>query len=118
MSSFQSWLKKRIVRENLSDVSNRADGFGFGKTTDHEAEDYERVQQELFKLVLNKYPDETMEFLNGIGQRGDQEISELLSKLRTSNQPTNFPKPEHPEAQDKVVVTPMADRSHDNSNSL
>lgn len=102
MSIYQQWLKKRMVREGLGDSGEPVDGFKYNAGDEDRGEDYERTQHELFKAVMSKYPEETMQFLNGIAQRGDQEIAELLRKLG-SDKPVQMKEPRHSSEEDEVV---------------
>ena len=107
MSLFQKWLR---VRE---DMDSAADQFKFDSEDDF-ADDYEHVQQELFKAVMSKYPQETMQFLDGVAQRGDSEIAELLNKLNREKGPSSSRPPQHRHDPDEVVPA-VADRGHSDS---
>jgi len=109
MSMFQEWLRKRQLREGLD---GPVDQFKFNTDSQDYADDYEHVQQEVFKAVLSKYPDETMEFLSGIAARGDEEIAELLRRLQ-SNKPGEMKEPRHPSEEDEVVPS-SADSGYNN----
>ena len=99
---FQEWLRKRGVKESFGDEADPVDGFKFGGSDDDYADDYENIQKELFKSVMSKYPDEAMEFFNGIAQRGDEEIAMLLSKLQ-QDKPNQSREPSHPSDGDEIV---------------
>lgn len=96
----------------MDDGSNPVDKFRFNTGEEDYAEDYEKVQQELFKVVLSKYPNETLDFLNTIAQRGDEEITNLLRKMRKDKGMRLPREPQHPTDGDEVVPS-MADRGHD-----
>lgn len=70
--------------------------------------DYDNVKRELFDVVWSKYTDETTQFLNGIAQRGDQEVAALLRKLEKDVMPSQQKRPRHP-AQDDELKPPEAD---------
>lgn len=89
MSLFKEWVKRRSLQEDFDDSDS--------------IDDYEHIQTELFKIVMSKYPDEVMQFLNGIAQRGDQEVMTLLRKIRLEKQPTQMKEPQHPSDGDEVV---------------
>lgn len=102
MSMFKSWLERRRLREGLGDAGEPVDGMQLGGDSNDFAMDHEHLQRELFKTVLSKYPDETMQFLNGIAQRGDGEIASLLSKMKREKK-SSFSEPRHPTDGDEVV---------------
>lgn len=104
MSIFQDWLKRRDYREASFD---RMDSDDFAK-------DFDRLQNELMKTVFTKYPEETMQFLEGIAQRGDQEINNMLKQLRSGNRPMQNKEPQHPSDGDEVVPA-AADTGYNNS---
>jgi hypothetical protein len=113
MSLFQQWLKKRnLIESGLEDKFQfsdkdleNSDDMG---ATDY-ADDHDHIRDELFKVVMSKYPTETIEFLNGIAQRGDEEVSLLLSKVQ-KNTPHNQDI-RHPRERDEVKP-PTADTGH------
>lgn len=107
MSLFHSWLEKRNLKEEMEDGTNPVDQFKFNNDKDY-ADDNEQVQRELFSSVLSKYPEETMQFLYGIAQRGDEEIAALVRKLDREGQPSYHQEPKHPTDTDEVVP-PNAD---------
>jgi hypothetical protein len=78
------------------------DDFKFNSGEEDFADDYENIKQELFDAVLSKYPEETMQFLNGIAERGDEEIASLLSKLQ-QEEPNELKEPKHPTDVDEIV---------------
>lgn len=108
MTMFQTWLKRRIHEEFGMD--DPAANFKSGD--DDFGDDHEHLQQELFKAVMSKYPDDLMQFLNGIAQRGDEEIAALLRKVQ-KNQPNQMSEPRHPSEDDEVVPS-SADMGHNN----
>ena len=112
MSMFKDWMKRRMLREGLADSGEPMDGFKLGSDDNDFAGDHEHLQKELFKTVLNKYPDETMQFLNGIAQRGDEEVANLLSKLRREKKDT-YREPQHSGEGDEVVPS-SADSGYNN----
>ena len=102
MSNWQRWLKKRQFREGLGEGGDPVSDFKFSTGVDDNVDDYDHVQQELFKAVMSKYPEESMQFFDGIAQRGDQVIAALLRKLQ-QDQPTQMKEPSHPGDGDEVV---------------
>jgi hypothetical protein len=102
MSIFQQWLRNRNLKEGLANGADPVDGFKFGGNDEDYADDYENVQRELVKAIMSKYPDEAMEFFNGIAQRGDEEVAALLSKLQ-QDKPDQMRAPQHPTDGDEVV---------------
>lgn len=103
MSMWQQWVKKRRFAENFGGVDDSSAKFKFNTEDDDFADDYEHIQSELFKTVMTKYPDETMAFLNGIADRGDEEIASLLKKVRRDRGPSMAKEPSHPSDKDEVV---------------
>jgi hypothetical protein len=59
-----------------------------------------------------KYPNETVDFLNTIAKRGDEEVRSLVRKMRRDKGPKLPKEPQHPTDGDEVVPA-MADRGHD-----
>jgi hypothetical protein len=106
MSVFGRWLERRRLEEGLADAG---DPFSSGGNDPDFAQDQDQLKAELFKTVYTKYPDETMQFLNGIAQRGDEEIASLLSKIRREGK-SQFKEPSHP-TDGHEVVPPGADRA-------
>ena len=107
---FREWLRRRRLQEGLADTVNPSDAFKLDNEDADFAADHEHLQKELFKTIMSKYPDETMQFLNGIAQRGDQEVASLLGKLRRDKKP-QFSEPKHPSEGDEVVPS-GADRGY------
>jgi hypothetical protein len=110
MSIFQDWLRQRQLREGINEPVDR---FRFDTDNEDYADDYEHIQQEVFKVVMSKYPDETMEFLNGIAARGDEEVAELVRKLQ-KDKPGKPKEPQHPSEEDEVVPS-SADSGYNNA---
>ncbi len=110
MSMFRDWLRIRQMREGIDDAVDR---FKFDADDEDYADDYEHLQQEVFKAVMSKYPDETLEFLNGIAARGDEEVAELLRKMQRGK-PEKQKEPRHPNQDDEVVPS-SADTGYNNS---
>jgi hypothetical protein len=100
---FQEWLKKKRLKEGLADGRDPVAGFKFNQDADDFAEDQDRAEADLFKTVMRKYPEETMDFLQTISQRGDTEISALLRKIDKNRGPRLSKNPEHPSSGDEVV---------------
>jgi hypothetical protein len=111
MSAWKQYMNKRQLREGLADGHNPVDKFRFNTRDEDHAEDYEKTQTELFKTVMSKYPNETQEFLNSLAQRGDEEIANLLRKMRKDKGPRLPREPRHPTDGDEVVPS-TADTGH------
>ena len=103
MSNWRRWSEERKLREGFGEGGDPVSNFKFNTGDEDYADDYEHLQQELFRTVLDKYPEETMQFLEGIAQRGDQEIAALLRKLQRDIGPTANKEPDHPTDGDEVV---------------
>jgi hypothetical protein len=73
--------------------------------------DFERIRNELFKLILDKYPKESKEFIHKIADRGDEEIKMLLSRLDMTKEPEQSHEPKKYYDQDEVVPS-SADGAH------
>jgi len=112
MSMFKEWMKRKKLREGLGDSGEPVDGFKLNGDDNDFAVDHEHLQKELFKTIMSKYPDETMQFVNGIAQRGDEEVAALLSKLKREKKP-QFSEPRHPTDGDEVVPS-GADSGYNN----
>lgn len=93
---FKNWLNRRRMLEGLGD----AGGFGINPSNDYGV-DQEKVKKQLFDLIMSKYPEEMDQFLNGIAHRGDQEISNLLSKL--GKKVRGFARPNHDKDIENIV---------------
>lgn len=102
MSNWKRWSQQRELREGLGEGGDPVSDFKFSSGVEDSVDDYDHVQNELWKAVMSKYTDEAMQFLEGIAQRGDQEIAALLRKLQ-QDQPTQMKEPEHPTDGDEVV---------------
>ena len=109
---FREWMRRKELREGLGDSGEPMDGFKLNADDNDFAGDHEHLQKELFKVILNKYPDETMQFLNGIAQRGDEEVANLLSKLRREKK-DSFNEPQH-STDGHEVVPSSADSGYNN----
>lgn len=104
MSIFREWLKKKGLLEDLDSVSD----FKFNPSDKDFAEDQDRLENELFKTVMRKYPEEVMDFFNTLSQRGDNELNTLLRKLDKNRTPRLGKKPEHP-GDRAEIKPPVAD---------
>jgi hypothetical protein len=113
MGVFTNWVKKKAIFEDLNAVNDPVDRFKFndGGPDPDKPFDYEKVRSELFKLVMDKYPDETMRFLHDIAQRGDTEVKTLLAQMNAGRKPKEFREPPHSSSQDEVVPS-SADAAH------
>lgn len=121
MSLWKRYVKMRESRhyqEGSLDGDDPASAFKFN-TDDDAPHDYEKLQNELFRVVLGKYPGEVMEFFNNIAQRGDEEISSLLKKMGVNGGSMVGKKPQHPRDFDNEVVPSKADTGYsDGSDSF
>jgi len=104
MSIFREWLKKKQLKEGGDPVAN----FKFNSDNRDYAEDQDRIEVELFKTIMRKYPEETMDFFSTLSQRGDNEVNALLRKLDKGRTPRLGKEPKHPSDNDEVKI-PMAD---------
>ena len=111
MGHFKAWLRERRIKE---DINGSSPDNKFQSSQGDFGTDYERAQKELFSAVMSKYPTETLQFLDGIAQRGDEEVRSLLAKVRKDKQPNEFKKPTHPTDGDEVVP-PAADTGYNSS---
>lgn len=108
MNIYEKWLVKRRLREENGFEKEAAAQFLSNQEDEVISDDQEKIRQELFTLVCNKYPGETMQFLDGMAQRGDEEINNLMSKIRGGNLSSKVKEPKHP-SEKPVVVPPLAD---------
>lgn len=113
MKTFQKWVERKKFRENIEDLQNPSDRFKLNNSDDL-GTDYDHTLQELMKVVMAKYERETMEFLSGIAQRGDEEVINLLRRLGKEAKPIDMEEPDHP-GQGDEVVPPNADVGHSDS---
>ena len=114
MKTFSDWLKNKRLLEDNSDVNDPINNFNFNRSDLDYADDQGEVETELFKIVFRKYPEETMDFLTTVAQRGDNEVQALLNKL-DKRSPRLGKKPEHP-SEKQEVVPPMADQGFSDVN--
>lgn len=95
------WIKQKRLKEGSLDYGYPDNGFKTNDENDY-AFDHEHVEKELFKVLLTKYPEETIEFVSRIAQRGDQEVSSLLKKIKKQDN-SCFGQPNHSIDKDEVV---------------
>ena len=110
MKSFAGWVERRTLLEDIEDVDDPADKYKLNSDGDM-ADDYDRTLTELIKAVMSKYEQETMQFLTGIAERGDEEIADILRRLSKENRPSDFEEPEHPTS-GREVVPPESDTGY------
>jgi len=111
MRTFAAYAQERGLREDIDDIQNPADGFKLNRDEDM-GQDYDHTLTELIKAVMTKYEQETMQFLHGIADRGDQEVADLLRKLDKEHKPSELEEPRHPTDIDNEVIPPIADTGH------
>lgn len=99
---YKEWLEKRKLKEEFGMGAEPVDQFKFSPDDNDYADDHEHVEKELFKAVMSKYPEETIEFLNNIAARGDEEIASLLRKMQKEG-PDQMKEPQHPSETDEIV---------------
>jgi hypothetical protein len=112
--SWDQWLRRKLT-EGFDSIQSPEDKFRFNRESEEElGKDYEKIRNELFSNVMDKFPDETRQFLDGIRQRGDNEINQLIRELDGLKNPPNpdFEKPRHPTEGDNDVVPSSADSGH------
>lgn len=114
MNTFSDWLKKRRLIEDNTDFKDPVSNFNFNEPELDYADDQGKVEVELFQTVMRKYPEETMDFLSSLAQKGDNEVGTLLRKLDREG-PKLGKKPEHP-SDKQEVVPPLADMAHNDTN--
>jgi|LakMenEpi03Aug12_release.lakeMendotaPanAssembly.Ray.scaffolds.fasta_scaffold20543_4 hypothetical protein len=111
---FKDWLKKKHYKEGLADNDNPVEKYNFNKDNDSDfAEDQDRTEVELFKIIMRKYPEETMDFFQTMSRRGDAEISNLIKKLDRNSVPKLSLKPKHSPNFDEIVPS-SADSGYNN----
>ena len=113
MNTFIRWIQQKKFIEDIEDIQNPSDRFKLNNSDDL-GSDYDHTLQELMKVVMSKYERETMQFLNGIAARGDQEVANLVKKLDKEVKPIPTAEPRHPTEGDEVVP-PNADTGHSDS---
>jgi len=111
MGLWQQWIKNKCLKEQGDLSPNPDQTFKFNSNDADFGVDYDNVKRELFTVVWSKYTDEVMQFMNGIAQRGDQEVAALLRKLEKDVTPSQQKRPRHP-AQDDELKPPEADTGH------
>jgi len=120
---FKQWIqKRRYLESGLGGVEDPTDRFRFNNNQGNDiAVDYERIQQELVKLVMAKYQPKVLQFLKVLAEEhADQELMTLIRKLETDNSPGAMMgsnsgwKPRN--APDDIVA-PEADKGNDANDS-
>jgi hypothetical protein len=107
MGIFSDWASKNVIKEYQDSPADKfkfsgGNSDGGHSDTDHPI-DYEKARSDLFKLIMEKYPEETMRFFHDIGQRGDLEIKNLLSQIDIGKKTHEFPNPRNYRDRDEVV---------------
>jgi len=105
MKTFEKWLERKRLSEEFDTPD---DGFKINNGQDS-GTDYDHTLQELMKVVMSKYEQETLQFLQRIADRGDEEIINLVAKLKHEERPVSHQKPSH--SNDEVVPS-FADTGH------
>src|SRR3990170_5199924 len=113
MKTFVKWVQHKKLIEDIEDIQNPSDRFKLNNSDDL-GSDYDHTLQELMKVVMSKYERETMQFLQGLSQRGDEEITNLMGRLGKEAKPVDMKRPQHPTEGDEVVP-PNADVGHSDS---
>lgn len=104
MSVWKQFIKNRRIKESLEDGEDPAARFKFNDDEDDYADDYEKVQEEIFKTIMSKYPNECLDFISTIANRGDQEIANLLRRMKKNKSSNRLPRePQHPSDGHEVV---------------
>ena len=118
MKKFTDWMK----RKRISEDSDSPDIFGFDGNIKHseiedQSVDYDQTTSDLIKVLLNKYREETISFIENIASRGDNEVKEHLDKINQTNKDNN--KLEQPQVKDNEdeYVIPNADGAQSDSSS-
>ncbi len=110
MSNFKTWLrrKEQKIAETLDDGS----GYRYNSEEDR-AGDYEVALNDLTKIVMSKYNNEFMKFLNQlVRERGDNELERMLKKVDPQKNAGHLYKPRKNKEQEDVVA-PISDRGHE-----
>jgi len=117
MKKFEDWLRKKSLAED----SDGSDIFGFDRNIEpsqieDRSVDYDQTINDLIRVLLNKYRDETMKFIENIASRGDNEVKDILNKI---NQTQNNKKSEQPQAKDNddEYVLPNSDSAQSDMSS-
>lgn len=114
--NFSDWLTMRNLTEDFDSPIDPTDKFKFN-ASDHgdAADDYEKTQKEVTKVVMSKYHSQFMKFLRELAEEhSDSELQGLMRKLETdksSGSPRSW-KPEHSPEKDQIIP-PEADRGID-----
>lgn len=105
MLEFQKWLEKK---RKLGENSDPTDRFRFNGDADI-AGDYEHELREISKILITRYHDDFIRFLERLAEeRNDGELRSLVRHVQLGNSPDSW-KPRYPKDQD-VVAMPTADR--------
>lgn len=108
MRLWSEWVKNKQLKEEEGLSPDPDQTFKFNRDNSEMGVDHDAIKRELFESVWNRYTDETMQFLSGIAQRGDQEVAALLRKLEQDVAPSQSKEPKHPTDYDEIVP-PEAD---------
>jgi hypothetical protein len=110
MSIFKKWLKKKDYIEGLADGGYPIEKFNYNDKDYDFAKDNDKNIMDLFKSILEKYPEETFDFFDEIAERGDSEINNLLKNI--DKKQTRFPKSSRNISNDDEIVPSSADSGY------
>ena len=114
MLIFIEWIKRKHIKEGFFDNRDPVANFKINSNHMDYADDQDRVEGDLFKTIMRKYPEETMDFFNTLSQRGDNEVNALLRKIDKGRTPRLGIEPKHPSDNDEIKI-PLADAGYSDS---
>lgn len=111
MSQWKKWLRFRSISEGESGLDDPGSAFRFNTDDDDLGDDYDEARSELFRVVMEKYPEETSGFFDQIAQRGDEEVAALLRRVKKGSGTRVAAEPRHPSEKPELVAS-SADIGH------
>lgn len=114
MHDFLEWLreKKLVEFDDTADAMDPTDRFKHNPDSDF-AQDHDKAQQEIIKVLCTKYHKQFMIFLNQLAdEHRDRELEELTSQLQTDTATGRGWRPKHDSDKDRFMP-PTADRGID-----
>ena len=104
------WDRWLALREASDEMGSPEDNFKFDRSKEGIANDHDKIKDDLFRAVWDKYQEDAHQFFDSIAQR-DPEVRELLKQLDSSKQPSEFEEPKHPSEIDEFEP-PIPDKGH------
>jgi hypothetical protein len=102
------WHRWLALREASDEMMGPEGTLKFNRTKEGIANDHDKIKDDLFRAVWDKYSQDARQFFDSIAQR-DPEVRALLKQLDSSRRPSEFEEPKHPSEIDEFEP-PISDR--------